>query len=328
MGGLGLDLETTSAIARTLAQYCSSTAMTFAMHCIQVACLVNHGGRGYLEDFLRETARGQLLIASVTSEVGVGGEMRRSIAAVERHDDACFVAKQASTISYGRYADAYLLTARRSPDSEPSDQSLVLISRDQATLERTGEWDALGMRGTCSEAFKLEASFGPEAILPDAFGAIAEQTMVPVSHVLWASCWLGIAQEAFRRARDYTRAAAAKSDPAEFVLGRLAEMTSALQSASLTLKAVIEWYGNQPPGAEQTLADSIRINNLKLTVSELAQKVVADALAVTGMAGYSEASPFSVARLLRDVTSSGLMIGNDRIKRTNGAALLAVRNLF
>jgi acyl-CoA dehydrogenase len=329
LGGLGLSVGEVVDICRLLASHCSATAMTFAMHCIQVACLARHAhSSAYLTDFLRRTARDQLLIASVTSEAGVGGDLRRSIAAIEPCGAARHVAKQASTMSYGRFADAYLLIARRAPDAEESDQALALITREQATLERTGEWDALGMRGTCSEAFRIEATFPAEAVLPEPFAAIAERTMVSISHILWSACWLGIAQEAFRRARDFSRAAAAGGGLSELTLARLAEMAGTLEGALLCLRSVADWYEQRPVDADQTLGEAVRVNNLKLTASEAAQQVVLEALAVVGMAGYSEASKFSVARLLRDVVSSRLMIGNDRIKRTNGSALLAVHNLF
>jgi len=58
--------------------------------------------------------------------------------------------KQAPTVSYGAYADDLLTTLRRAPDAEPGDQVCVLTSKDQHTLEPTGSWDPLGMRGTCS----------------------------------------------------------------------------------------------------------------------------------------------------------------------------------
>src|SRR5215467_14386373 len=37
-GGLGLDIVQTAKVCEALGQYCGSTAMIYAMHCIQVAC--------------------------------------------------------------------------------------------------------------------------------------------------------------------------------------------------------------------------------------------------------------------------------------------------
>ena len=42
LGGLGLDIVHMAQICEALGHYCGSTAMIFAMHQIQVACIVHH----------------------------------------------------------------------------------------------------------------------------------------------------------------------------------------------------------------------------------------------------------------------------------------------
>jgi acyl-CoA dehydrogenase len=59
--------------------------MVFAMHQIQVATIVRHlDSAPWFESYLRQVCAEQRLIASVTSEVGTGGDMGRSIAAITR----------------------------------------------------------------------------------------------------------------------------------------------------------------------------------------------------------------------------------------------------
>ena len=97
--------------------------MVFAMHQIQVVTIVRHlEGRRGSRTTCASYAREQRLIASVTSEVGTGGDMGRSIAAVtpvERWRAASFE-KQAPTVSYGAHADDLLTTLRRAPEAEPA----------------------------------------------------------------------------------------------------------------------------------------------------------------------------------------------------------------
>src|SRR4029077_2931578 len=121
------------------------------------------------------------------------------------------VGKQAPVISYGEEADDILLTARRSPDAAPADQVLVLVRKRDTQLIRTAEWDTLGMRGTRSLGFTLEAAFSRDHVVPGPFADIANQTMLPVSHVLWTSLWLGLASDAVGRARAFVRAAARRT---------------------------------------------------------------------------------------------------------------------
>ena len=136
-----------------LAKACSSSGMILAMHHLQVACIVRHGHSAALQEFMEEVAREQLLLASATTEVGVGGNTRESICAVQTHEQGFELEKAAGVISYGSYADAVLATARRNDASPASDQVLVVCRAPGLSLEQTGDWNTFGMRGTCSPGF-------------------------------------------------------------------------------------------------------------------------------------------------------------------------------
>jgi len=103
LGGDGIAFRAIAAACFELGRRCGASAMVYAMHQIQVATLVRHLEPGsWHEEYLRELVRDQRLIASVTSEVGTGGDMGRSIAAVTPGDDgAVTFEKQAPTVSYG-----------------------------------------------------------------------------------------------------------------------------------------------------------------------------------------------------------------------------------
>ena len=73
-------------------------------------------------------------------------------------------------ISYGAQADAVVTTARRDANADASDQVLVVFEKKNYSLEITGGWDTLGMRGTCSSGFALKAIGAPEQIMPVPYG--------------------------------------------------------------------------------------------------------------------------------------------------------------
>ena len=105
LGGGGCSLTDIAAMCEALGRHCAATAMIFAMHQIQIGCLVRHGGSSeYVRQFLRDLTAEQWLVASVTSEVGVGGDMRSSRAAAEIDGDVVTLRKEATTISYGAQA--------------------------------------------------------------------------------------------------------------------------------------------------------------------------------------------------------------------------------
>jgi acyl-CoA dehydrogenase len=325
LGGSGLGISALADVARAVAQSCASTGMIWAMHQIQMACLARYGaGTPFFDAYLRRAVQHQLLVASVTSEVGVGGDIRTSIAAVE-HDAAGWrLTKHGATISYAAHADAFLVTARRAPDAAANDQVLVLVRRSDALLEQTGEWDSLGMRGTCSPPFRMTGVFSDEQVLAVPFADICSQTMVPFSHILWSACWLGIATDAVRRARLFLKGRAASS--AGNGDRRLAVAASLLQQmrASVTCcaRAYEQLLHSSGDGAHSSLGLAVEMNQLKLAASELVVKIVSQALSICGMAGYQANGPYSVARNLRDAYSAGCMISNERLRESNAVMLL------
>lgn len=329
MGGSGWALGTAIETAEELGRHCGSTAMVWAMHQIQIACLVRHGaGSPALAEFLREAAERQLLIGSATSEVGAGGDLRTSVAALELDGEAGTLRKSAPTVSYAEHADALLATARRSPAAAPGDQVMVLLRSGDTRLERTGDWDTLGMRGTCSNGFDLSAAFPAEHVFPVPFGDIAVQTMVPVSHLLWAACWTGIADAALSRARAYVRARAVRAtacDGNAVLEARLADAGASLQLMHACIAHAARSYDTLDAEGVASFSFGLAINNVKTRCSELAVDVVSRALSICGIAGYSESASVSVARHLRDVHSAALMISNDRLYATNGRLMIAKR---
>ena len=70
---------------------------------------------------------------------------------------------------------------------------------------KTGGWDALGMRGTCSNSYVLRAAGHADQVIPEPYADISPRTMVPVAHLTWSSLWLGIATDAVSRARAFVR---------------------------------------------------------------------------------------------------------------------------
>ena len=326
LGGRGATIGELAACCEALGRSCASTAMIYAMHQIEVACIVRHAlSSTFFRDYLAELARRQWLIASATSEVGVGGDLRRSICAVERDGPRIRVVKRAPVISYGEEADDILLTARRAPDAAPGDQVLVLVRNAGVRLTRTGEWDTLGMRGTRSLGFILEACGSPEQVVPVPFADVASQTMLPTSHVLWTSLWLGLASDAVGRARAFVRAEARRAPgtvpPAAH---RLAETVAELGTMRATVHGgLLDFEQHQDdPDALAGLGFAIRMNSLKTSASRLAPEIVARALGVCGVSGYRNDSPYAVGRHLRDAHGAALMISNDRIFSANAAMLL------
>ena len=328
-GGEGASLADVAEVCSLLGQHCSSAGMVYAMHQIQVSSLMLHArSSDWHRGFLRRIADEQLLLASATSEAGVGGDLRTSLCAVEREGDGYRLEKHASVISYGADADAILATARSHADAPPSDQVLVAVMKEHCTLQRTSAWDTTGMRGTCSEGFVLRAAGPASHILPRPFAEIAARSMLATSHLLWAALWYGIALAAMHRAQAFVRADARKR-PGDTPTGaiRIAEAASQLQMMKSVARDGLDRFARaQERGDELTsMGFAVAMNNVKVATSEMAVAIVNKAMLVCGIAGFRNDTPFSIGRQYRDILSAQLMINNDRIFGNTANMLLVHR---
>ncbi|GAB3106144.1 acyl-CoA dehydrogenase family protein [Cupriavidus yeoncheonensis] len=329
-GGGGASLETIAGVCRILGGACASTGMIYAMHQIQVACLVNHASdSAWHAQLLRRLAGEQLLLASATSEEAIGGALRNSGCAVNVDGASLHLLKMAPTISYGAHADGILVTARRSPDASPSDQVMISVLKPDYALESLSAWDTLGMRGTCSNGFRLEARGHTDQILPVPFGEIADATMTPVSHILWSALWTGIAADAVQRAKSlFQGQARARPGTLPPSATRVAEAVAIIQMLEGRLELALTHQRERDAGQSMSAIFNLaaEMNGLKTSVSAMALEAVHIAMLVCGMAGYKHGTPFSLGRHLRDLWSAPLMINNDRILTNTANLLLADRS--
>jgi len=329
LGGAGASMRELTEMCTVLAQSCAASGMVLAMHHIQVACIARHGlSEPYFRRYLQELVEKQLLIASITSEVGVWGDTRSSICELQRTGDGFRLDKDATTVSYGAHADDLLVTCRRNEEAPPSDQVLVLVRQGDYTLTQTTTWDTLGMRGTCSPGFKLTSRGGIDQVVPGSFADASAQTMVSYSHILWAGVWSGIASEAFGRASAYVRSEARKTPgTVPQAAHRLAEVAVHLQEMRNNVLGQCTEFDDimaRPDGMERllTIGWALKMNNIKVAASEMAPRIVHDALQIVGIGGYKNDGKFSVGRNYRDSLSAALMISNERIFAKTASMLL------
>ncbi len=316
-GGDDASVSDVADVCYMLGTACASTAMIFAMHQIQVAILVRHGRNSpWHQEMLRRVCEGQLLLASSTTENQTGGVVRASACAVERTGSQMELVKNATVMSYGAQADGILVTARRAADAAPADQVLVALFKGDYELEHIKDWDAMGMRGTCSTGFTLRARGHVDQVLPEPYERIHPQSMVPVAHLTWSSVWTGIAAGAVGRARRFTRGAAQTAGgqlpPAA---AHFTRATMSLRTLRGSVASMLARYEAVAVSGDELESPDFQaaINLLKVSSSEAAIETVMGALQACGLSGYRNDGEFSIARSLRDVLSSSIMINNDRI---------------
>src|SRR5690348_10860958 len=308
LGGDGASMSDVVDICYMLGMSCGSSAMIFAMHQIQVVILLRHAKDSpWHQQLLRRLCDEQLLFASSTTENQMGGAVRSSACSVQQEDSRFSLVKNATVMSYGAEADGVFVTARRTPDSPPSDQVLVAFVKGDYELEKIKEWDTMGMRGTCSTGFTLRGCAGMEQIIPESYERIHPQSMVPLAHLTWSGVWCGIAAGAVAHARRFVRKGATQG------AAQAAPGASHLTRAMMSLRALRGTIAAAVASYESAAVEPERLEAIETVMS---------ALQACGLSGYRNDGEFSVARKLRDVLSSSIMINNERILNSTASSLL------
>jgi acyl-CoA dehydrogenase len=178
----------------------------------------------------------------------------------------------------------------------------------------------------------VRARFAPEQVLGAPFSAVMNESMVPLSHILWSHVWLGIATDAFERGRSFVRQAARRKPgelvPAAHSLSRVMAELSMLRGEVRGALADFTAWSDEPERERlSTMASVLRFNNLKLAASEQTPRICAGVLEVIGIMAYKNDSPFGVGRHLRDALSARLMVANDRIHATDAGLLLIAKDV-
>jgi acyl-CoA dehydrogenase len=328
LGGEAASVSDVVDICYMLGRACASTAMIFAMHQIMVRILVRHAPDStYHRSLLRRLCAEQMLLASSTTDGQGGGNLRASTAAVESTGAGIALAKDATVISYGAEADGIVTTARRAPDAAASDQVLVAFTKEDYQLRPIMTWNALGMRGTCSSGYALKGEGGVDQVLPEPYQRIHAHTMMPVAHLTWSGVWTGVAAGAVDRAKQFVRKAA-RGSGGQMPPGatHLTRATASLRALRGIVAAALAQYESAAATTEamESFDFQTSMNLLKVNASELAIATVMSALQTCGIAGYRNDGEVSVARHVRDILSTSIMINNDRIlASTANAAMLA-----
>jgi acyl-CoA dehydrogenase len=326
LGGDGARVSDVVDVCYTLGRSCASTAMIFAMHQIMIAILVRHAQQNqWHRNLLCRITGEQLLVASSTTEGQGGGDLRASSCAVQQNGARMSLLKEATVVSYGAQADAILTTARRSPEAPPSDQVLVAFGKGDYQLETITTWDTLGMRGTCSPGVVLKGRGEIEQVLPEPYHIIHAHTMMPVAHLTWSAVWSGVAADAFDRTRKFARKAArgagGQTPPG---IAHLTRANMLLRTLRATVASALQRFEVAGSDDLESLEFQNAMNLLKVNASETAIATVMSCMQACGLTGYRNDGDFSIARHIRDILSTSIMINNDRILASAGTASMVV----
>lgn len=335
-GGLGGDIIDLVDVAQLLASGCLSTAMIWAMHSQQVDSIVRYAGPAFAEYVLPRIAKGELYLASVTTEPASGGNLMSASSALREEPDGMLrIEREAPVVTGGEHADAFLVTMLDSEEATENRVTLVYAERGDLTLNVTSEWNALGMRGTRSVGMRMDGLVPVENIIGKRgeYRTVAVESMIPLAHIAWSACWLGAARSAYSdviallRSRHRPGGVDLESD---LFAERLARLRMDLELVSAYLNRTVEEvvFCRAAGRSLDTTPAQIHLNTLKVVAAEHTFRVVDGLVQLVGLAkGYLHSSTLPLERQFRDLRSASLNYANDRLLKATGRLALMDRSV-
>jgi alkylation response protein AidB-like acyl-CoA dehydrogenase len=287
LGGGGARHSEMARFVRSLAGYCSSTALALSMHQHLVAANVfNHRNGKPGAKLLEKVAAGEIVLVSTGAN-----DWLESNGTAERTKGGFLVSAKKPFASGSPSGD--LLVTSAPCEGEVLHFAVPLSSPGISLLD---DWQTLGMRATGSQTVSLDKVFIPEEAIslrrPRGVYHTVWNVILTVAMPLVMSAYLGVAEAAAKVAIDAVRKHGAKDDAA-YSLG---EMTNALTTAQLAVEAMVaianDW--DFAPTTETANAILVRKTIAANAVLGAAEKAME---AVGGAGFYRKAG---LERLLRD----------------------------
>lgn len=320
-GGAGGDFGTFALVAAELGRHCGATALNWTMHTVATLwmgeatdALGLDGPARRTHEPLRNRHFGRIVhdgavFAHSFSEGGPAGAGMAPWSTQARPVDGGYrVTGRKVFASLSGAADVYAVHATlQRPGAGLGDALLLAVPAGAPGLRVTGDWDALGMRGTASRTLELDDVFLPAdaCLLPE--GALAQAAArCPYLFAAMAPTYFGVAQAAYDFTIAWLRGEVAGAAPVKRRMyptkqAGVAQMRTLLEQARAMLMQIRRDAHPDPDDDARQ-----RLYAAQYTVMEHAQAIAALALRTCG--GQALLRPLPLERLYRDARCGALML--------------------
>jgi alkylation response protein AidB-like acyl-CoA dehydrogenase len=278
LGGGGADIRELGEMLRIIAHACGSTALAFAMHTHQVAIPAwrwRHQNVTVVEPLLKRVAAEHLVLLSSGGSDWIGGSGK-----AEKVDGGYRINAR-KIFTSGAEAGSILMTGAIY-ETEDGARSVIHfgVPMKAPEVKIDDNWHTLGMRGTGSNDVVIADLF-----IPDANVAFSRKSgeWHPVFHVIATiampliyAVYVGIAE----RAREIAVETAAKRPVSDHMMTLAGEMDTALRSAQLAHRWMIDTAMRNTPSAEsvnEVMIGRTLVASNAIKATELAMELVGGA---------------------------------------------------
>jgi alkylation response protein AidB-like acyl-CoA dehydrogenase len=210
LGGAGAGAQVFTAVTRTLAEQCASTAMIWIMHVCATQAIAAAPASALREAVLRAVAAGRHLSTLAFSEKGSRSHFWAPVSQAVVEGDTHRLSADKSFVTGAGRVDSYVVSTRAAGAAEPLASTLYLVPADAPGLTVGEPWDGLGLRGNASAAVRLAGVAVPASHRLSGEGAglgMMMEVVLPWFQIGAAAVAVGIARAATEGTRRHLLAA-------------------------------------------------------------------------------------------------------------------------
>jgi len=310
-GGAGGSLFDEAVIAEELARTDGSAAIIFTTQSICTELLVDMANEEQRRRYLSRVVAGQLLAIALT-EPDAGSDAASIRTTARRAGDEYVLDGTKHFCTNGDVADLILVFALTAPGQGARGISLFAVERHSPGLRITRHDKKMGIHGTTTVEFVLEACRVPESarLGPENEGFQAAMRALERGRVAIGGSAVGLARGAMDYAVAYARERKQFGQPIASFQGiqfMLADMAIEIEAARRLVYYAARLADRDPVAFRAMSAKA------KCFASDVAMRVTTDAVQVLGGMGYIRECP--VERKMRDAKILQIFEGTNQLMR-------------
>jgi alkylation response protein AidB-like acyl-CoA dehydrogenase len=313
-GGSGADLVSLALVFEEISKGWMGIAGILGSHSLSCHMIANHGTDEQKLRLLPALATGERRTGIALTEPDAGTDLQGIKTTATRDGDEYVIRGTKLWITNARHADPLAVLVKTNPALDPAHHgmSVLLVEKDSPGFSVSRDLGKLGYKGTetCEVVFD-DARVPVSNLLGGSEGVGFKQVMsgLNIGRINIAARSVGIAQEAYNQALEYSRQREAFGQPiAQFqaIQLKLADVATQVQAARL-----LTWWAASRGDSGHRI--DMEAGMAKYFASEAAIAVALESMRIHGGMGYS--TELDIERLYRDAPLMAIGEGTNDILR-------------
>jgi butyryl-CoA dehydrogenase len=314
-GGSGGGVFETCLVIEELSRGCLGVAVSFAASSLCAYPIMLFGTEEQKQKYLPELASGRKLGAFAVTEADAGSDVSSMKTEAIRDGKGYRLRGTKQWITNGGEADIYVVFAVTDKRRGPRGISGFIVEKGMPGFSFGKKERKMGIRASATRELIFEDCWVPEENLlggKEGIGLRAILNTFDMTRPGVGAQAVGVAQAAFEVALEYAKQRVQfgqKIISFQAIQHMLADMATQIEAARSLVYAVARYIDSKPPEFTKESAMA------KLFASEIAMRVVEDAVQILG--GYGYMRDFPVEKMMRDVKILKIYEGTNQIQRNN-----------